>query len=85
VVELDGDLRLVDEALDELLVGAQVGQDLLDDDQLLEALNREMKLASADRCGRIFLITASFSNPARPCLARKISPMPPRDRRLRRR
>ena len=39
MVELDGDLRLVDEALDELLVGAELGQDLLDDDRLLEALD----------------------------------------------
>ena len=37
VRELDRDLRLVDEALDELAVGGEVGQDLLDDAELLEA------------------------------------------------
>ena len=38
VIELRGDPRLVDEHLDERLVGREVRQDLLDRDQLLEAV-----------------------------------------------
>ena len=39
MLQLDRDLRLVDEALDELLVGDEVWKDLLDDDELFEALD----------------------------------------------
>jgi hypothetical protein len=38
VIELRGDPRLVDEHLDERLVGREVREDLLDRDQLLEAV-----------------------------------------------
>ena len=37
VVELDGDLRLIDEADDEVVVGGELRQDFLDDDKLFEA------------------------------------------------
>ncbi len=39
VRELDRDLRLLDEALQEVLVLRQIGQDFLDHDGLFEALN----------------------------------------------
>jgi hypothetical protein len=38
VLEEGGDLGLVDEGLDHLRLGAEVGQDALDGDELLEAL-----------------------------------------------